>query len=268
MIDLLKDIPPEKALAHYTTMPTALEGILRTHSIRFRPITAANDPRESRRRWSGISWEGANSKFESTVLSEFERAQTEYVKMFCFSKSDPNIHPLFTQAGLCYALPNMWAHYGDRHKGVCLLFDESKIVEMIPPGKLMAAESISYDDFFLENQSIGSFGNFDQIDAEFGGNVSEFVKAHIQKEFQPDLLKKDNGWRGEQEFRALIYDRDPDTREHLDLGYGESLVGIVLGIDFSEVYIPLIKEYTSSQVRLWRLAWSESDGTYKTKIIT
>ncbi|MBN3816748.1 DUF2971 domain-containing protein [Paraburkholderia sp. Se-20369] len=101
--------------------------------------------------------------------------------------------------------PVMWAHYGNKHYGMCLGFDV--------PGEL--AMKISYEPNRLD---------FDiDLTAHDAGVTPEMVRAM--------LLTKFDAWRYEGEYRVMadLQDREQDGHYYADLGDHLALREVIIG---------------------------------------
>ncbi len=136
------NLESDNLLSHYTSFKTCVEHILPTQNIRFSSVSQVNDPRESREKFSGITYKGNRHEHASELMDEYKIARDYYVKIFCLCERDENQKLDFR--GRSYALPNMWAYYGGNHTGVSLLFDKNKLINKIPASQLIASNNIVY----------------------------------------------------------------------------------------------------------------------------
>lgn len=124
---------PERVY-HYTTMRTALDHILPSHSLKLGSLGDTNDPRETKG-WSmpilfvsgelpqpDNSREGSRRYFEAMdqILSVPNRIRREEWWVVCLTCDDDKIHGPSRKG---YARPRMWAQYADNHRGICLEID-------------------------------------------------------------------------------------------------------------------------------------------------
>lgn len=102
--------------------------------------------------------------------------------------------------------PLMWAHYGEKHYGMCLGFD-------IPDELAMR---VSYEPNRLDF-------NID-LSAPNAGVTPEIVKAM--------LLTKFEAWRYENEYRVMaeLEDKDKDGRYYADFGESLMLREVIIGV--------------------------------------
>jgi hypothetical protein len=121
----------------------------------------------------------------------------------------------------------MWAHYADAHRGVCLVFDraalDQQVAESFADRLHLPVEYVSgFDDVLAEAELV----SFDQLDTD----------AHFRRTVLATLGRKNADWENESEYRIAVID-EPGLSCILPVA--DSLVGLVLGVDFSESQLPL-----------------------------
>ena len=181
--------------------------------------------------------------FPMIYLNEVERLLWPNWYTACFMKN--------------YHNSSMWAHYGDQHKGVCLIFESDKAIDGSNSLALhrltnsifirVAFHKISYRekpgevDFF---QSIGNLPDNALKKLWFTddkGNISESFPSNKdawrQKYwagFLRDITIKSKDWKYEQEYRLILAENLSrlDEEENRTLTYNfSSLKGIIFGIN-------------------------------------
>jgi len=248
-------------LAHYTTREKGIEGVLATQSLRFNTRLNVNDPRESKLKGNTIGYVGLDSKnYASPVLRELTKAVDERLQICCFSESRES---KFTELiGQSYCLPNMWAHYAGKHTGMCFLFDKKKLLKLVPEKLYLNGNAMLYGDYLKTDYEFTQFGDFEVVEKEYDGDVSNFVKVHCRKENSIDLFfQKDECWNTEQEYRILIYGED--NKDHTYIDFNSALEGIVLGDNFNNIYLPTIEKMLPKGVVLAKLEWNTTIWQYQ-----
>ena len=181
--------------------------------------------------------------FPMIYLNEVERLLWPNWYTACFMKN--------------YHNSSMWAHYGDQHRGVCLIFESDKTIDSSNSLALhqltnssvirVAFHKISYRekpggvDFF---QSIGNLPDNALKKLWFTddkGNISESFPSNKdtwrQKYwdgFLRDITIKSKDWKYEQEYRLILAENLSrlDEEENRTLTYNfSSLKGIIFGIN-------------------------------------
>lgn len=170
---------------YYMTNAKWAEVILKERRLKLSRFYEANDPFE-------LNLIDSRDPARRKIARMIEKYHNERTGMICF--------------GTVWDNPMMWAHYADKHKGVCLGFEvEDKLVS-----------SVDYTD--------------EKIDAEFG----EHLPNHgLSVELLSKILTtKSNAWALEQERRVLAGLKAPDPKNGLyftDFGSQVELRAVVNG---------------------------------------
>lgn len=233
---LLNSIPKErKLLYHYTTKEVALEHILYDGKLRASPLEKTNDPRESKH-WLHKS--SATEPLSEDDYLQINRELNDRLKMHCRMASfstDADELPQDHNQRNGYSYSRMWAQYAGDQSGICLLFDKATLVEcflneMKPLGTIWSG-TVTYDLDGIED-----WGR-DAPKIQYSGHdtIDEFMKSNHTNL----LFRKRIDWRDEHEFRIIIYSGS-HPGEYLHASIGKALIGVIVGIDFPEVYIPTL----------------------------
>lgn len=161
-----------------------------------------------------------------------------------------------TQKGACNS--SVWGHYGDGHKGVCLIFesDENNFINLSSKNRYSKHEfkKINYQEGFEEIDFWKSLGHlpsgtlnstwfFDEqanksVISDFIPSANEDEWRMIYREnFYRDITIKLKDWAYEQEYRLILTALHDDEIEeqYRKLKYDfKSLKGIVFGIKTTE----------------------------------
>lgn len=256
----------DKYLYHYTTMETALNGILHFKTLRFSPFANVNDPMESDRIILGLFGPGPHEE----VLDSFPLVDSffrDQMKTLCFSlddQFDPN-HPENHFHNYCargHSKPRMWATYGDDHKGVCLIFDKeilrTEIESQIESDVRLFHGGISYTK---TSPFLNELPKFDL----------EALKADHQKELQRQtdihkekwLFSKHIDWVSENEYRFVL---SGGRQGVVDLSFGNALVGVVVGKKAEDKpgYLRALADLTQEmEIPCVQLTWNWQNATCK-----
>ena len=218
-------------LYHYTAAPTALKFILKDRTLLLNHITRTNDPRETKT-WSFEGHGYSNGSFEAQEKSSLDHEFRRPVHLACFSADGQGLGGDHVEdihkRGL--ARPRMWAQYGNRHKGFCLIFDREKITAKARqqfPRLPMYAGRITYRNrsvipslepnaFRIEIPSLTSLG------------VKEYCNQHRHHYMGQMFFEKMVDWRDEQEWRMAIL---ADSEGPLFIHFEDALVGVVHGAE-------------------------------------
>jgi hypothetical protein len=173
----------------------------------------------------------------------------------------------------------MWAHYGARHTGVCLIFDRAKLEKSMrdylrkakkerPNDRLQCwSGAVTYEDRTTDGEAddAGVF-TFDPTNgvAWFEDTALHAAACeHIYDHYEPLVLKKGTDWSYENEYRWVFWDEGPND---VLVNFGDALAGIVVGEDFGHssdlgemampLYLSLLKKYCEqSKTKAYRMKW-------------
>lgn len=233
----------EKYLYHYTTL-NSLIAITESKALRASSFENCNDPTESqinnrteidvampsdlegRKTWM------ATKNLGNRVLDGIRRK----AHVVCLS-SDRIERCKIVRKG--FAIPQMWAHYADNHKGVCLIFDKSALMSEASKIKNgMVAKDVTYDT----SQASGSTIRI---------HVSEVQKIEEHElrakclDISPELFwfYKDSGWSYEQEHRIVF---SSPTAEYTYIPIMNSVKAICTGVNFPQCRLHQINKFKNA----------------------
>ncbi len=237
---------PIMPLAHYTKMETAIENILPNEKNRLllKELCKTNDPVESKKLFHEfITFNENNSPSVEYVKQNILKfsLKNDYEKMIksiSFSKDTKTERK-------AYSLPTMWAHYGQNHEGICLVFHKKTLKNIFSAnfGEKVRKSSIKYDKLKLP---------------DFKKEGNESSEEFFLKNADELFFKKDSDWGSESEYRFVVVNPEKDMEDgkcYLG-GIDQALVAIILGVDFKENYLPAVEE-------LWRKLTNKNIGLYK-----
>jgi hypothetical protein len=246
---------PKNRLFHYCKLSTLIELILPEMSLLLSPLEKTNDPRENQSFVFGAISNGSIALDEiKTKNDEVSKLLRENVKLICFSDDVYNTtHD--TKSIFGYELSAMWAHYAERHQGVCIELDKEKFLfenkDRIIKENLRKIKYIP-----LENNIQPIYLDYGELESDslqkeqYLSNFKHQHKEHL-------YFTKYKEWEHENEVRLLHFS-DKNENEYCTIK--ESLVNIYLGIEFKDQYLPSIKtfapnvglaklEYTNGRLR-------------------
>ncbi|EAT13601.1 DUF2971 domain-containing protein [Bermanella marisrubri] len=268
---MIESIKSEKQyFYHYTKAETALDFILKNRNLRLGSYDQTNDPKETK------SWKfnfGTNenrdlSKYKMEELSAWLSFELKgKAKLLCFSMDSApltgnHLNDIFNRG---YCKPRMWAQYGQNHKGVCLVFDRSKLDKLI-------YERFSHDQILsssIEYKNRGIAPNlYSADDQQYMINIDhlenvgpeQYVYDHLMAHHKRLFFEKMSDWRDESEWRYVVFSRSSDD---LYLEFQDSLVGIMFGDDTDDQAVSDIMELTKGfGLRYMGLKWKNCSPWY------
>ena len=217
-------------VGHYTKMETVLEHILPDNKLLINNFMDSNDPWEYRQNCYTIF---EISKFCPDLLDQYINArqmQDDFLNRVRFISltKDTNSVKSFDQ-------PVMWAHYGQKHKGICLVFDlnELKKIFITQFKKNTKFGSIKYKT--IENKPI-SIENDISLEVVF----DKYAKYL--------LYEKMKDWKNEEEFRFVTFDNTEDCSKKSYLqNIDNAVIAIIAGANFNNTYKCVINEYLTNR---------------------
>lgn len=171
-------------ICHYTTSIKAIK-IITTGFFKFGKLENSNDPFENLIKRYNISY-NVPDYLNQFMMRLFDHSNKEL--SFASFGQDTDIN----HTGLSWT---MWAHYGNKHSGVCLVFDKSALINEI---------SIQTDKFEARNVN---YTNSLLINPIYFNDKINDSYISILKEFKEILLfSKHQGWKSEGEFRIVVFE--------------------------------------------------------------
>lgn len=239
--DELRDAPKTQTedLYHYTSSGAAILGILATRTIRLSPFRGTNDLWESKPLYPSL--QGAvdfSPEVTMELWEEIDRYIRMYSKVACFTNDwDLPEAVLDRDALRGWSHLSLWAHYGQRHAGVCLRFDRKRLLSAFEAAKRSAVHQFS-GDVRYRAVSLGSGPegiDLDQV-KEFGADA---VALRYSDTHQKELFfSKHIDWANESEFRLVRTDLSLSPF-YLDIS--DALNGVFLGDEFPADRVPALR---------------------------
>lgn len=249
-------------LYHYTTAETVCNFILPDQQLRFSRFENVNDPREARD-WS-LSLSGDEIDLEyceaEELVSELNQRIKFCCKVGCFA-SDPtnaivnrvrqddgeDVLDAIYQRG--HSRPNLWWHYGDKYRGVCLIFDRDQLEanvsaaidssnQMTESGLIVYKNPPIVPDF----STLGPLTiNLSEV-SELG--IEKAARVHFDRFKQELFFTKSEDWAQEREFRFLVRGID-DADFYVSIK--SALVGILVGDEFPGEFKPVVDRHAKKE---------------------
>lgn len=200
---------------HYTSFCKAFK-ILKTQNFKFGHIRNTNDP-----------FEDLNNKYSIThqypeeikqLLNRLGKYVNEELSFASFGIPDGVVPPDQKWT--------MWAHYGDKHSGVCLVFDKLKFITEV--------ESIYKNPIYKEIEYKGPLW----VDPNHFDNFLKNSEQEILRAFQlPLLFTKHIDWKCENEFRIIVF------KKKFEINIKNCLTKIIYGPNINPKNLKKIETY-------------------------
>lgn len=253
-------------LYHYTNFETACK-ILYGESLKFSSLSRTNDTVESKPK---IKAKNKKDQVELTELLEyFKSINKNSIQLMCFSKdlivdnkntTHLNIYDDFTGRG--FALPRMWAQYGENNEGVCLIINKKGLINLIENTPKYRRQIIRYGDVDYKSIFDSYTMTFEEIKdlKDYFSNSNAILNYQFLSEnkkfIERNYFTKSLDWQQENEYRLLAYNETPIYVENLR----EYLVGIVVGETMAKVNKKIIYELSKEicdQIKQIQFNYSE-----------
>jgi len=238
---------PEEVF-HYTKNCNAIE-ILSEKQIRLGQFKDTNDPRESRK-WAilyeylGIppSTNQAIRSFDENTKrlnDEINKIRLREWKVLCVSMNHPQLKKYDNPFYLGNCRPNMWAHYGENHEGVCLKLNGKILDQRIKELKRkkecnVFSGKVKYNDFALQ-KPIAFRTSFEQLSQD----LNQEIRNHLKTNYKEYFLLKAKDWITEYEFRWMVFCTE-DASEYISIE--GAIEGVVIGMNYPREDISLIRK--------------------------
>ena len=243
----------DRHVGHFTSFETATKFVLPSSEIQLSPLARTNDPRENKEKLFGAVFaKPEENQFAKSAVELLTTAVRHHVKAFCTTRNYVDERGALNE---CFRRPRMWAQYGDKHRGVCLIFDRDILAK-----EIQRAFASGYCDNIYYFPRSGRGDRFRHLEpASFEQTKEAFVVNHLQEHATRLFFEKDGDWKDECEFRYLVFDFDSD--EPVQVNFGDALRAIVLGVDFPKAEEPAIRQ-VAGQIPVVNLQWSDSNNCF------
>lgn len=258
----------EKYLYHYTSAETAINAILKNRTLMFSTYTETNDPKE-RKGW--LFDFGTNEQRDLGIYMQTEQsgwlsgAFKSKTLLACFTRDEGALtgNHISDIALRGFCKPRMWAQYGGKHKGVCLVFSRERLHQLIDEqfssDYLIASGPVKYVDRSVMNNL-----NEQQytIDVDLLENVGRdtYFKMHLRAHYRRLFFEKMTDWRGENEWSWIVFS---EAAEPLFLNFKDALVGVFFGEEATLEHRKQIRQLNHGKgVEHMRLNWKNCSPWY------
>lgn len=228
-------------LYHYTSSEAAILGILANRTIRLSPFQGTNDLWESRPllpNLEGQSSVGELSMDETDkIWDDIDRFIRGYSKVACFTQDWELPETVINSDAMRgWSHLSMWAHYGERHAGVCLRFNKARLLSAFDAARGDAVHQFSGEVHYRAAElGVGPYGISIEQAEEFGVDAVALRYAYVHRDRV--FFRKHADWAPESEFRLVRTDLSLDPF-YLDIS--GALTGVVLGDGFPMNRLPAL----------------------------
>lgn len=256
-------IDPNLFLYHYTTMEKAYS-IICSNELWFSDLNSTNDIFEQKVK---ISFEDIKKTHDRSdpiekirILRKYMDRSRACIKLLCFSKDvcysesrEENAYIKLQESllpdyrainviGRGFSLPRMWAQYASDNKGVCFIFNRSKILDKVK-GIQHSFMSGDVEYHPLYSPYIMSVDEFDKTYNLITDQYDDAIKTMLKEEYRflrYDLFSKLSDWNNENEYRIVIANYSGEKTVKLKR-IKEAIEGIVVGANTDSANATIIK---------------------------
>jgi hypothetical protein len=230
------DYPYGECFFHYTTRGAAFEAILPEKQLRLSPYHRVSDPLENQ------PWRFAGAWFVDEA--DQERPEREFfvfhgetdsiwhsAKLLALTVDAPGATGFEASTesfARGWARARMWEGYAERHRGVCLVFDQAKLTASIE--RSLEAQGLAgpYHKPVVYTPEGPDLPPFDPTSVA-GGVTAEYVREFVEHNHEELFFRKATDWETEYEYRFVV--TAPD-RDFAYVDYGDALQAVVVGERF------------------------------------
>lgn len=226
-------------ICHFTKMSTALENILSSKKLRLSPMGRMNDPREAK------PWNIPLPLETPLIFQEnVRKVMQEEWKVACFTspstiqvtgRDSNRKFPVLIDG---YFRAQMWAHYAENHRGVCLLFDQDRLNENLKQKSTVECEIYQGDVEYnvIPSHTIFTIPPLPKNTQNL--DIHQAAQEYVRNNYKYFFLRKHFVWEYEAEYRWLVHSHE----EYKFVSIEGAILHVLVGPDFHQAYIPSLKE--------------------------
>ena len=251
ILNLTESCPTNKNmyLFHYTAYSSALN-ILLSQRLRLGSLKYMNDSLEFEdHHGQPFRFQGEYSEQEyMDKVRDYENAVSEKDRSVRFASFSMDRYPCYNNFSKGWARSRMWAQYADTHKGVCLIFDKTNLINAFKSKfKNDACRTYCREVNYTNNLQTS------------GDALSLPCKSLLTEDKIEFLFQKNEDFRNEQEFRLLLINTDLKNPEDIvSFSIADTICGIITGVKFpKENELPLKKavESCNPAIKIFPMSW-------------
>jgi hypothetical protein len=247
-------------LAHYTKAKWAFEDIVPGRRLLMNPYRRMNDPVENKHIPVAPDYgDGPPKRHIGRLLeSEFQGVR-DGMRLVSLTRdvdgtSDDN--PLFN---CCWGRPRMWHQYGDKHEGVCLVFDRASFENAVRRSLHALGETepqmgcVDYTTAGIFDCDAARTVADERVLSEDPEARKAALAEHIRRHSRELFFLKTTDWESEYEYRVL-FTSSGDEAAYVD--FGDALRFVIAGDQFPAWQdLGAAKVCADHGVQLWKMMW-------------
>lgn len=251
-----------ETVAHYTKLEHVAD-ILYDKRLLLSPVKNLADPREIPENWIITGGIGELHKASQLLAERILSDAKHQIRLLCTLRDekkhehDSDMKSVIEDAS--YSRPRMWAQYGDKSKGFCVVLDrkllDNEVNEVVQKTEHMLSEKVTYPSH------LGKGGG---VEIEHGPDHDPtvpdiFETLNKNNNLDSIYFRKARDWEHEYEHRWLLYDPKLEPI-YVPIG-GEGVVkAVVLGCNFPCNQISQVQLYCKDlNCRLFGLVYTHPE---------
>jgi hypothetical protein len=237
---------PDRWVFHYTSLASA-QLIASNGTLRFGRMRTMNDPREYKAvepftvtagPGHGLTTQEVRHAIEALVATRLEMA----VASFTADAASGNDATATRAAARGYARPSMWAHYADRHRGVCLVLERDALERQVR--SLYGSECVAGRVEYVAGIDPMDWSSYLSLDDVATRGEAQAVEDHVRGNLQGLVFTKNSDWEAEREWRCCIV-REPSGNPIFVPLTSTIVTGVVVGLDFAESDLSHLRNFAN-----------------------
>lgn len=231
-------------LGHYTKRETAIEYILPSKRLLINNLWLSNDPVESKK-YIGEFIDTKITTFNDIIKDNHQQFEStkfyqNFIRYISFVKNK--------KGQKVFEVPNMWAYYGQRYEGVCLVFDKKLLKSLFKNQYSQKVKDLTIK-YNLDRSESGKIKkkNHESLEEFFSMNAKDI------------LFRKHKVWAEESEYRFAVIDENCDNERWFLEKIDKALLAVVIGIEFNENYLcSILKLIERTHIRAYKLSYKKN----------
>lgn len=254
---------PQEYVYHYTKSDTATQHILENMTLRMSPLRTVNDPKESSNRiFTFYTRNLANAvSFDSRLFDQLNADLTNNTFALCCAQ-DIEVDEAGERQFLGALRPNMWAHYGQNHKGVCLVLDKAalhqKMLEIALPHTLYEGPVDYFEHKTWAEKAQSAYALYLE---DLLNDRSGYFNHHVNTYHRDLFFMKHKEWRDECEYRWILRGAVDGP---FDIQLDKCLRAVVLGSsvmpETEKEILAICKKYN---IPVHQISWRKVAGDHR-----
>jgi hypothetical protein len=242
-------------LFHYSKTYIAIENILYEKRLRLTSRKKSTDPIENMPidiYETIVAFSENLDKLEKSTekttieIKQNVKKQIENIRQVCFCMNNNNIH---SKEDYGFIRPRMWEQYGDKYKGVCIVFSKK---ELLKNEKIKFKGKVNYLNYKeLEHK-------YCEIDRNKIGS-KKYVK-NLYNSINESLFWKHEDYKGENEFRICTLEEE--EYDYIDIEH--CIKAIIAPLkDINHYSLEKLREYSKKMgIDLINISWKSNNVSH------